>query len=105
LSETRQKHNLELTEGLQLLLRAELKSSQNRRSGRLTQQTRFQYHASLSEITYSQNRNLDKTQMVSLAGYSFRDKGQSVIITGATGFGKCFLASVGFGVSSFHTMP
>ncbi len=93
LNETRQVHNLELTEGLQLLLQAEQESRQNRRSERLTQQARFRYQASLSEITYSQNRNLDKTLMASLADCSFIDKGQSIIITGATGCGKSFLAS------------
>jgi DNA replication protein DnaC len=93
LSETRQLQNLNLDEGLELLLQAETENRNTRRTERLTQKARFRYKASLSEINYLENRNLDKNLIASLSDCSFINKGQSIIITGATGCGKSFLAS------------
>lgn len=93
LSEARQLQNLNLDEGLELLLQAETENRNTRRTERLTQKARFRYKASLSEINYLENRNLDKNLIASLSDCSFINKGQSIIITGATGCGKSFLAS------------
>lgn len=93
LSETRQLQNLSLKEGLELLLQAETENRQTRRTERLTTQARFRYQASLSEISYADSRNLNKNLMASLSDCSFIPKGESIIITGATGSGKSFLAS------------
>lgn len=93
LLETRQLQNLSLTEGLELLLQAETENRETRRTERLTAKARFRYQASLSEINYAQSRNLDKNLMAALSDGSFIPQGQSIIITGATGCGKSFLAS------------
>lgn len=93
LSETRQLQNLSLREGLELLLQAETENRQTRRTERLTTRARFRYQASLNEISYPDSRNLDKNLIAALSDCSFIPKGQSIIITGATGCGKSFLAS------------
>lgn len=93
LKETRQLQNLNLADGLELLLQAESESRNTKRTERLTQKARFRYKASLSEINYLENRALDKNLIASLSDCSFAAKGQSIIITGATGCGKSFLAS------------
>lgn len=93
LTETRQIHNLTLPDGLQMLLAAEQQERQNRRTERLTRNARFRYQASLSEVSCSPTRNLDQNVIAALSDCSFINKGQSIILTGATGCGKSFLAS------------
>jgi DNA replication protein DnaC len=93
LSQTQQLNNLSLSEGLELLLQAELENRTNKRTERLTRKARFRYKSSLNEISYLDSRALDKNIIATLSDCSFIDKGQSIIITGATGCGKSFLAS------------
>lgn len=93
LLQTRQTLNLSLSEGLELLLQAETENRNNKRTERLTSKAKFRYRAALCEVNYLENRQLDKNLIASMSDCSFIDKGQSVIITGATGSGKSFLAS------------
>jgi len=93
LVETRHLQSLNINEGLELLLQAEVENRNIRRTERLTHNAKFRYKASLSEINYLESRNLDKNLIASLSDCTFINKGQSIIITGATGCGKSFLAS------------
>lgn len=93
LDQSRQLQNLALNEALELLLQAELENRDNKRTERLTLKAKFRYKASLNQINYLESRKLDKNLIASLSDCTFIDKGQSVIITGATGCGKSFLAS------------
>ena len=93
LQESRQLQNLSLSDGLELLLQAECENRNTKRTERLTHKARFRYKASLSEINYLESRALDKNLIAALTDCSFISKGQSIIITGATGCGKSFLAS------------
>jgi DNA replication protein DnaC len=54
---------------------------------------KFRYHALIEGIDYHPDRNLDKSQLHTLASCSFIDKGENLIITGATGCGKSYLAT------------
>lgn len=93
LRETRRHHELSLADGLEILLQAEKEDKQNRRFDRLRVQARFRYQASLEELLYDPHRGLHKDQLSELATSSYIEKGESVLITGATGCGKSFLAS------------
>lgn len=93
LKETRQLHELSLDEGMELLLQAEEQERDNRRFKRLEYVAGFRYKASLEEITIDQSRGMDKNLLASLATGDYIPKGESVLITGATGCGKSFLAS------------
>ena len=93
LKETRQLHDLSLNDGLELLLQAEEQERDNRRFKRLEYNAGFRYKASLEEISLDQSRGMDKNLLASLATGDFIAKGESVLITGATGCGKSFLAS------------
>ena len=93
LMETRQAQELSLSDGLALLLQAEYDERNNRRYARLRKNAAFRYPASLEQLSYSPARGLDKSLISRLATADYLEKGESVLITGATGCGKSFLAS------------
>jgi DNA replication protein DnaC len=93
LLETRQLPKLSLNEGLELLLQAEAEERDNRRFKRLKQNAAFRYQASIEEIRMDPQRGVDKQLIYQLAPGDYIQKGESVLITGATGCGKSFLAS------------
>ena len=93
LLETRRHHELSLSEGLELLLQAEQQDRGNKRFERLQKSARFRYQASIEELQFDASRGLDKSLISALATGDYLSKGESVLITGATGCGKSFLAS------------
>jgi len=111
LQETRKLHELSLTDGMELLLQAEEQERDNRRFKRLEYQASFRYKASIEELRADSTRGVDKTLLATLATGEYISKGESVLITGATGCGKSFLASAlghqaciqGFKVAYFNT--
>lgn len=110
LQEARKLHELSLSEGMELLLQAEEEERDNRRFKRLEYQAGFRYKASLEEVRVDAQRGIDKDLVASLATGAYLSKGESVLITGATGCGKSFLASalghqaclLGFKVAYFN---
>ena len=93
LLETRRHHELSLSEGLELLLQAEEQERRNKRFERLQKNARFRYQASIEELQFQASRGLDKALISTLATGEYLSKGETVLITGATGCGKSFLAS------------
>jgi len=93
LLETRRVNELTFAEGLELLVQAEHQERKNRRSERYRKNARFRYQASLEEIKYDASRGLDKSLIASLAKGDYIANGESVLITGASGCGKSYLAS------------
>ena len=93
LLETRQHHELSLSEGLEILLQAEEEDRINRRFERLKRSAKFRYSATIEELSFKANRGLNKSQITELTTGDYITKGESVLITGATGCGKSFVAS------------
>lgn len=93
LAETRKLHELTLDEGLELLLQAEDLERQNRRFKRLESSASFRYKASVEEISTDPARGVDKQLIATLSLGEYIGTGRSVLITGATGCGKSFIAS------------
>lgn len=93
LTETRKHHELSLVEGLQLLLQAELENRTDNRYQRLRKSAKFRYTAFIEEIKVDAARGLTQSQIAEYATGQYLDKGDSILITGATGCGKSFLAS------------
>ena len=93
LQESRQLNNLSLQEGMEILLQSEGQERNNRRFKRLEYNAGFRYKASIEELRIAPERGLDQHLITSLATCSYIEKGESVLISGATGCGKSFRAS------------
>ena len=75
------------------LVDAEWDDRHERRFARLSKAAKFRYRASFEEIDFNPERNPSKNMLLRFSDCSFiRDK-KNIIITGATGVGKSFLAS------------
>ena len=93
MTETRRSHELTLSEGLELLLQAETDDRDKRRYERLKQNAGFRYPASIEELNMETSRGIDRGLITNLATGEYLKKGDPVLICGATGCGKSFLAS------------
>jgi DNA replication protein DnaC len=80
-------------EFINLLLQAELEERENKKISRILQNARFRYRASIEEIDYISARGLDKTLFMRFTNASFVKKAENILITGATGVGKSFIAT------------
>ncbi|PCH99446.1 MAG: ATP-binding protein [Flavobacteriaceae bacterium] len=83
---------LSFTERLQLLLEHELTAREQRRIERLTKQAKFRLRAELVDINYKSSRNLTKSQVRTLSQDEWINHAHNLVITGATGCGKTYLA-------------
>lgn len=93
LIDTRKIHDLSFADGLQLLLQSETDERDNNRFSRLRKTAGFRYQASLEEVKYDKSRGVDESFISRLATADYIRKGEPILITGATGSGKSFLAS------------
>jgi len=93
LMETKRHHELTLTEGLDLLLQSELQNRENNRFERLRKSANFRYQASVEELHLDASRGVNKEMISTLTLGEYISKGESILITGATGCGKSFIAS------------
>lgn len=93
LCETRRTDSLSLNDGLDILLQSELDSRRNNRNQRLMKNARFRYSCTLEEIDFDPSRGLDRATVMQLATCDFIRQGLPVIITGAAGTGKSYLAT------------
>ncbi len=75
------------------LIQAEWDERYNRKLQRLVTNARFRYQASFEEIDFSTKRNLDKNLLLRLSSCDWIAKHQNIIVTGATGTGKSWIAS------------
>lgn len=74
-----------------LLTDHEWEERQNKKIQRLLKQANFRQKASVADIDYTSNRNLEKNMFERLISLSFVPKKENIIITGASGVGKSYL--------------
>lgn len=79
-------------EYLALLADHEWEQRHNQKIERLLKHASFRQNATLADIDYAHQRNLDKNMFTRLATLDFLKKKENVIITGASGVGKSYLA-------------
>jgi len=82
----------EAHEMLASLIDAELQHRQHKRMTMFIRLSKLRYQATIQDIDCSEKRNLSKEKIVMLADCSYIERGENVLLTGATGCGKSFLA-------------
>lgn len=85
-------NNVTPDEYLALLADHEWEDRQNKKIDRLITMAGFRQKASVADIDYTENRNLDKNMFNRLSTLDFMKKNENIIITGASGVGKSYLA-------------
>ncbi len=79
-------------EYLALLVDHQWEDRTNKKIERLIKQAGFREKASVTEVEYAPKRNLDKNMFMRLASLDFIKRRENIIITGASGTGKSYLA-------------
>lgn len=110
LYETHKADKLTLSDGLQLLLQAEQDNRKINRISRQTKKADFPYVATLEELDYNTSRGVDASAVAQMGTGDFIRTGQTVVVSGATGTGKTYLAvalgdracRLGFNVAYFN---
>lgn len=74
------------------LVDAELQNRAHKRTTMLLRLSKLRYRTSIHDIICSVERNLTKGTLAKLADGSFIDRSENILITGATGCGKSYLA-------------
>lgn len=81
------------------MLQAETERRYRNKIDRLMKAANFKYQAAPDEINYRNGRNLDKAEILSLLKSEWIDRGQNLLVSGASGTGKTWLACA-LGVSA-----
>ena len=79
-------------EYMALLTDHEYEDRQNKKIQRLLAQAGFRQKASIADVDFTSVRNLDKNMFNRLTTLGFIDKKENLILTGASGVGKSYLA-------------
>ncbi len=90
---TRNAESMTNDEMLNYLIDSEWEDRENRKLKRLITNAKFRYQADVEEVSFDNDRNLDKNTFLRLSTCEFIQKKENIIITGATGVGKSHLAS------------
>jgi DNA replication protein DnaC len=75
------------------LINAEWDDRKNRSIERQVKNAKFRYKASVEEIQFDNERNIDKNQVMRFADCSFINKNENILITGSTGIGKSYIGT------------
>jgi DNA replication protein DnaC len=74
------------------LAEAERQNRTQYRTGLYLKLSKLRYAGTLEQISFGPQRNLNKEQILQLADCSYLDRAENILISGATGSGKSFLA-------------
>ncbi len=85
-------HQLEGPELLEHLVQSEITHRGNEKTAMLLRVAKLRLPADITQIESNPARNLTKQHLAQLAEGTYLQNGQNVLITGATGCGKSFLA-------------
>jgi DNA replication protein DnaC len=75
------------------LIDSEWDDRKNQSIERQLKNARFRYKASVEELQFEGDRNIDKNQLMRFADCAFIGKYENILITGSTGIGKSYIAT------------
>jgi DNA replication protein DnaC len=78
---------------LATLLDAELQMRNFKTTNLYLRLSRLKYPATINDLAYNDDRNLDKNFIAALIDMNFVKRGHNILISGATGCGKSYIAS------------
>jgi DNA replication protein DnaC len=84
--------DLSFEERLGLLVDREVTERDNRRLSSRLRKAKFRLEAAVEDIAYRPARGLDKSLMLSLSSCRWVDEHLNILVTGATGLGKSYIA-------------
>ncbi len=93
LQETRKQQEINLQDGLTMLLQAEQDQRSANKTARLIAQAKFRYDASIEEITFDAAAGREQGHIMQLAICEYIKQGASVLVTGPAGVGKSFIVT------------
>jgi DNA replication protein DnaC len=85
-------NKLYFEERLSMLLEREILHKEDKRLSNLLRQAKLRQKANIESVTYSAKRQLERTQIMSLASCNYIKHQHNIVITGPTGCGKSYLA-------------
>ncbi len=91
--ETGRTDDYNLDQFVSMITDAEWDDRTNRKIERMIKNARFHYKASVENIIYDQQRNIDQLKILRLAECEYLEKNENVLITGSTGVGKSYIAT------------
>lgn len=91
--ETGKTHDYTNDQFISMLVDAESDDRQNRRINRSITNARFPYPASVENIMYDDQRNINQNNMERLAEGKYLIYCENILITGSTGVGKSYIAT------------
>lgn len=91
--ETGKNHSLTNDEFVSMLIQSEWEDRENRKISRYLKAARFRYQASIEEIDFSAQRDLDKNKILRFSDCSFIQRKENILITGSTGLGKSYIST------------
>jgi DNA replication protein DnaC len=83
---------LSFEDRLGLLADAEAEARDSRRLARRLKDAKLRYPATIEDIDFRSPRGIDRSLIASLAGAGWVTRGHNLLITGATGCGKSYIA-------------
>lgn len=86
-------HKFTTDELMAHLIDSEWDERYNRKLNRLIQLAKFRYQATLEQLDFTLNRNLDKNTILRFSDSNWIKEKRNIIITGPTGVGKSFIAA------------
>ena len=86
--------NYTIDEFVALLIDSQWDETQNIKINNITKSAKLKTHPTISSIDYNSMRNLDKNMFERLLSLNFIKQSDNIIITGASGVGKSYLAQV-----------
>jgi DNA replication protein DnaC len=93
LIDSKQQNALTADEIISMLVQSEWEYRESKKFAQSLRNARFRYSASLEEIDFTKNRNLDKNLLLRFTDCSFIERKQNLLLSGPTGVGKSFIAS------------